>query len=101
MIVKKFRTRMLVSVCVVLVAGALVVWIAWLALGWGWQGASVFTLSRGDGLAMGALIAILVGDEASQRRLRVVAPYTLTIGFAVLVIMFLSVPRFYATSRSS
>jgi peptidoglycan/LPS O-acetylase OafA/YrhL len=98
MLVKKLRTRMLVSLCLVLIAGGLALRIIWIVLGWGWQGAYMFTLSRADGLALGALIAVLATDQTSLRRVAICAPYVLTIAGAVLTIMFLSVPRFYATS---
>jgi len=96
-VVKKAGDRALLAIGVSMIVGAFVLRVLWVSYGWpsGWWGAYRFTFTRVDALAVGGLIAVLVGLPAWRRRLERLAPAGFGIGMAALAGMFLWLPRFY------
>lgn len=94
-IVKTLSNRAMLLTCGVLVIGALLLRIVWMALGLGWEGAYRFTLTRVDAFGTGALIAFLVRTPRWRKRLVAFGPYGLVAGFLVIGAIFLAVPHFY------
>ena len=96
-VVRRLTRDMLLCICVTLIAGSLVLRIGWLMAGWDWQGAYHFTLCRLDGFGVGGMIALLILDPRARTWLERRAPLGLALTGAALIVMFLSVPRFYPT----
>jgi peptidoglycan/LPS O-acetylase OafA/YrhL len=96
-IVKFTSRRMLGGICAIFIVGSLVVRLAWLAAGFGWQGAYHFTLARLDPIAVGAAIALLMQNAAWRRRLERSALPGLTLGAVALAVMYARYPLFLPT----
>ena len=96
-VVKRAGDRALLAIGVLMIVGALVLRVLWMWQGWpgGWEGAYRFTFTRIDALAVGGLIALLVRQPGWRLRLERLAPAGFGIGMAVLVALFLWLPRFY------
>jgi len=75
--------------------GALALRIVFVSAGLGWENAYHFTLCRLDAFGVGGLLALLTRDAQWRDRLTKHAPAGLTVTGAALVLMFVSVPRFY------
>jgi peptidoglycan/LPS O-acetylase OafA/YrhL len=98
-LVKVMSGRRLLALCGLLVLVALVMRIAWVALGFDPQGAYRFTLTRADSLAIGGAVAILMRDKVWRDRLLELAPAGTIVALGIVALIFSSVPRFYPTDR--
>jgi len=99
-VVKLTSRRGLIGVCLLLVAGALVLRIYAMSTVLGWPWAYRFTLARVDGFGVGALVALLTREARSRALLFRMLPYGLGVTTAALVLVFLAVPRFYPTDAT-
>jgi peptidoglycan/LPS O-acetylase OafA/YrhL len=94
-LVKVTSGRALLRVCASVAVMALAMRIAWVALGFGPEGAYRFTLTRADSLTAGAAVALLMRDAAWRARLSIAAPWVFFISLGGIAFMLASVPRFY------
>lgn len=94
-LVKVASRRTLLRLCVSVAVIALALRIAWVNLGFGWEGAYRFTLTRADSLTVGAALAVLVREVGWRRKLASIAPWALAISAAGIAILIANVPRFY------
>jgi peptidoglycan/LPS O-acetylase OafA/YrhL len=99
-LVKVMSARSLLRLCGAVVVAALAMRIAWIALGYGPEGAYRFTLTRADSLAIGGAVAVLIRDNAWRDTLLRLAPAGLIAGLGAIALLFLSVPRFYPTEST-
>lgn len=94
-LVKVLSARVLLVLCGLIMVASLLMRLVWVGLGFGWEGAYRFTLTRADSLAIGAGVAVLMRYTSWRRTLLKLAPGGFCAGLAALALMFLSVPRFY------
>lgn len=94
-LMKVTSPRALLRICLSVAIIALAMRIAWVNLGFGWEGAYRFTLTRADSLTAGAAVAVLMRDEAWRSKLVTIAPWALAIAAGGTAIILASVPRFY------
>jgi peptidoglycan/LPS O-acetylase OafA/YrhL len=99
-VVKLTSRRGLMAVSLLLLVGALALRLYAVSTALGWPWAYRFTLARVDGFGVGALVALLARDPRSRDRLLRAAPKGLAVTTAALVLVFLSVPRFYPTDST-
>jgi peptidoglycan/LPS O-acetylase OafA/YrhL len=94
-VVRLVSPRALLRLCIALIASALALRIAWMSVGWGWEGAYRFTLGRVDAFGVGGLIAVLAAGSQSWRSVERGARIGLAATGTVLALMFLAVSPFY------
>jgi len=99
-LVRVTAPRTLLALCAAIAVMALALRLAWVGLGYSWEGAYRFTLTRADSLAIGGAVAVLMRDPAWRQRLLDLAPAGLMASLGLLVVMFLRVPRFYPSEWS-
>lgn len=97
LLVRRLDRNALLRVCAAAILAAPALRVAWLHFEWptGWPGAYRFTLTRVDGLAMGAALALLWGTTTSRHHLVRMARPVAAAGGAILLMAFLALPRFY------
>lgn len=96
-LVKATSARTLLRLCGLVMAGALALRLAWVGLGFGWEGAYWFTLARADALAIGGAAAVLMRDGTWRDVVLRLSASGLFVGIAIVAAMFSIVPRFYPT----